>query len=245
MVWWNIRAGGGRRIEDIRYQILDWRSDIVGLSEFRGTPPSIWLADGLRDAGLCYQVSTVDPRFPSQNSLLVASRWPICNISSFPCTPETRRWVMVRVFSPRPLYLGVMHAPNRVTGRKPAFLSCVYNISSDYKLGDAFIGGDTNSGCIGVDEENPTFSGLEDGWMRSMETAGWSDAFRYIYGSLRAYSWYSPNGRNGFRLDQAFANRGMAQRIRDARYVWGTPRGLNCRRDVLSDHAALLVDLHC
>ena len=207
--------------------------------------PSKWLADALSDAGLCYQSSTVDLRFPSRNSLLVASRWPIYKIRSLSHIPDARRWAMVRVFAPKPFYLGVMHAPNRVTGRKQAFLNSVYNISSDYTIDDAFIGGDTNSGCIGIDEENPTFGGLEDGWMRSMKAAGWTDAFRYIHGGLASYSWYSPNGRNGFRLDQAFANRGMTQRIRNAKYVWGATIGLNCRRDSLSDHAALLVDLHC
>ncbi len=54
----------------------------------------------------------------------------------------------------------------------------------------------------------------------------------------RAYSWYSPNGGNGFRLDQAFLSPGLLPRLEQASYIWGGGRNAG-----LSDHAALLVDL--
>ena len=63
-------------------------------------------------------------------------------------------------------------------------------------------------------------------------------------GLERAYTWYSPNGGNGFRIDQAFANRALQPRLRSAWHEWGAVlRGRRPRRDALSDHAALLVDL--
>src|SRR2546425_1247787 len=68
------------------------------------------------------------------------------------------------------------------------------------------------------------------------------DAFRHLRAEQRAYTWYSPNGRNGFRIDQAFVNAPLLARLKDAAYVWGGAwRGR--RRDALSDHAALLLDL--
>ena len=62
-----------------------------------------------------------------------------------------------------------------------------------------------------------------------------------VRGAVRAYTWYSPNGGNGFRIDQAFVNRQLRPRLRDVRYDWGRRVGRPSRR--LSDHAALLVDL--
>jgi exonuclease III len=56
------------------------------------------------------------------------------------------------------------------------------------------------------------------------------------------YTWYSPNGHNGFRIDQAFVNAALLAHLKDAAYLWGGARRRG-RRDVLSDHAALLVDL--
>jgi exonuclease III len=106
--------------------------------------------------------------------------------------------------------------------------------------------GDTNSGLIDLDEEVPAFDVEEDGWIRGLEAAGWADGFRLLNGGERAYTWYSPNGGNGFRIDQAFVNSALRPRLRDARHEWGrVPGGIRRRRrDALSDHAALLVDLH-
>ena len=74
------------------------------------------------------------------------------------------------------------------------------------------------------------------------EAAGWRDAYRHVHADTRAYSWYSPNGRNGFRLDQAFVNRHLTPRLVDARYHWAKD-GRGARRDTVSDHAALIVDI--
>ena len=66
--------------------------------------------------------------------------------------------------------------------------------------------------------------------------------FRLKHGNARAYTWYSPNGKNGFRLDEAFVNRTMVHRLRKARYEWGTEGLADRPRSALSDHAALILD---
>ena len=107
--------------------------------------------------------------------------------------------------------------------------------------GPALIAGDTNTGHIGIDEQSRVFSKESDDWMVGMERAGWRDAFRTLHGDQRTYTWYSPNAGNGFRLDQAFVNAELIPRLIAARYEWApTPDG---RRDAVSDHAALLIDL--
>lgn len=244
IIGWNIRAGGGKRIELIADQLRRWRPDVVALSEFRGTPPSVWLAETLARRGLSYQHTTADPEAPAVNALLVAARWPL-RLRSLAAAPrEPRRWLLAGVDAPQPIALGAMHVPNRVTGRKGDYLASALTIARRWRGGPALLIGDTNSGQIDLDEEVPTFDRLEHGWINDLDAAGWHDAFRRLHGERRAYTWYSPNGGNGFRLDQAFLNPGLHARLTHARYQWGKPRGQrNARRESLSDHAALILEL--
>lgn len=103
--------------------------------------------------------------------------------------------------------------------------------------------GDTNTGRIGIDEESPAFDRFEDDWMVAMQQARWRDAFRHIHDKDLAYTWYSPNKGNGFRLDEGFVNVRLIKRMTDACYVWGELDG-SSRRDALSDHAALILDFN-
>ena len=242
IVSWNIRAGGGRRIERIARQLQRWRPDVVALMEFRGTPPSRWLSDALREGGLSHQRSTASAAEPASNRLLVASRWPLRRIALAGSPSEPGRWLFTIVRAPRPFSLAVMHVPNRATGRKYPFLDAVLSLAHRWRGGPTLFVGDTNSGRIGIDEEVPAFNQREDAWVAALEAAGWRDAYRHVHGDTRTYSWYSPNGRNGFRLDQAFVNRHLTPRLLDARYHWAK-HGRGARRDAVSDHAALIVDI--
>lgn len=243
VVSWNIRAGGGVRVGEIASALERWGVDLAALSEFRGTPPSRRLGELLAGQGLTHQISTADPRLPAANRLLAASRWPLRRVR-LRCAPqEPGPWLLVEVSAPRPFSMGVMHVPNRVTGRKYAYHESVLAVVRGWRRGPALLTGDTNSGRIGFDEEVPVFSRREDGWMLALESAAWRDAFRHRYGDARAYTWYSPNGRNGFRLDEAFVNRRLLPRLLDARYEWAASSNGDRRREAVSDHAALIVEL--
>ena len=135
-----------------------------------------------------------------------------------------------------------MHVPNRVSGRKYVFLDSVLTCAQRWRLGPALFLGDTNSGRRGLDEQVPAFNAREEGWIDSLAGCGWRDAFRHLRAEARAYTWYSPNGRNGFRIDQAFVNAALLERLRDAAYVWADAR--RGRKGAASDHAALVVDFH-
>lgn len=241
LVAWNIRAGGGVRADAIARQIIRWRPDVVNLSEFRATPPSVQIADRLAEAGLCYQRTTADPRNPAVNALLVASRWPLRRLVLRDAPDDARRWLPVRVAAPQPIAVLGVHVPNRVTGRKPAFLNAAAAVLSRWRGPPAVLMGDTNSGRIGLDEQASAFNKMEDDWLERLDAMGWPDAFRAQHGLKRAYTWYSPNGRNGFRLDQMFLHRKIQSRATRFQYIWAAPRG--ARRDTLSDHAAMLLDL--
>ena len=131
---------------------------------------------------------------PGVNGLLLASRWPLRRLR-LPCAPsEPCRWLLARILAPEPLALGVMHVPNRVGGRKYPFLDAVLSTAQRRWATPALLLGDTNSGRIGLDEQVPAFNRIEDGWMRELDQAGWTDAYRHLRGAARAYTWYSPNG---------------------------------------------------
>jgi len=242
IVAWNIRAGGGVRVPAIGRQLQRWAPDVVALSEFRATPPSGLLRAALADCGLVHQFTTADPRRPTLNALLVATRWPLVRIRLRAAPLERARWLAVSVASPLPLVLGALHVPNRVSGRKYPFLDAVLACARGWSRGPALFVGDTNSGRRGLDEQVPAFSAREEGWIDALGGCGWRDAFRHLRPDTRAYTWYSPNGRNGFRIDQAFVNAPLLAHLKDAAYVWGGA-GQRRRRELLSDHAALIVDL--
>jgi hypothetical protein len=125
-------------------------------------------------------------------------------------------------------------------GSKYLYLDGVLRSARRAWAGPALFLGDTNSGRIGLDEQVPAFNRQEDGWIRDLEDAGWIDAFRQLHGRKRAYTWYSPNGGNGFRLDQAFVNAALRPRLEGCRYAWGRA-GRDPR--AVSDHAAIVLDL--
>jgi exodeoxyribonuclease-3 len=237
IVSWNILAGGGRRVDRIAEWIASFRPSLVALCEFRDTPPSRSLASQLSAIGLSHQRTTASSDDRARNALLVASRWPLRRLATGrgPCEPA--RWMGVRVAAPKPFLLGAMHVPNRDSGRKYVFHDAVVDVARSWRGRPAILVGDTNSGWPDLDEEVPCFGPKEAAFLEAMRDLGWADAYRHLHGDARSYTWYSPNGRNGFRLDQTFASPALAGRLRSASYSWaGGPA------DRLSDHAAQIVD---
>ena len=243
IVIWNIRAGGGRREAEIADQVARWRADLVAFSEFRATPPSLSLQARLRQQGLHHQRTTASAEEPARNALLLASRWRLRRLRLIGEPEEPGRWLVARVQSPPPITIAALHAPNYVTGRKTAFFDAVLSIAARWNPGPAIIAGDTNSTIRALDEQNPNPSFPEEHFLAEFAALGWSDVFRTLHGCRRVYSWYSPNAGNGFRLDQTLANAAMLPRILGVSYRWGRRRGAKERRDALSDHQAMVVDI--
>lgn len=240
LISWNIRAGGGVRATLIAQAIVDMQPDVVALSEFRGTEPSLLIAELLRDAGLVFQRNTIDPQAPAVNSLLVASRWPLRTLNLRNAPANKRRWLHVNVAAPDPLAVMAVHIPNRVTGTKYPFMDSIVDVLRAWRGPPAVLMGDTNSGQIGIDEESPAFNQTEDQWLCTLRKFNWQDAFRLVHGDKREFTWYSPNGRNGFRLDQMFLHPSIARDVVSFDHRWfGATKD---RREVLSDHAAMVID---
>jgi exonuclease III len=203
IVYWNIRAGGGKRAAGIFNQLLAWQPQVIALGEFRGTGASQKLAAHLAEAGWPYQLQTVDEENKATNALLTASKYPLerfehCHAPAVPC-----RWLLTRVMCDTPFMMGNMHIPNFNTGYKYPYLKAVLKIMKKWKLGPAFFLGDTNSGKAYIDDVTGVFWKREHEWMEAIEALDWVDAFRHLRGEERVYTWYS-HRQNGYRLDQAF-----------------------------------------
>jgi len=242
IVSWNIRAGGGKRAAGIVRQLQQWQADVIVLSEFRATDASVWIASELRSYGYCFQRTTADPKQPAVNALLVASRWPLRQLKLKHAPANERRWLHVNVSASKPVAILAMHIPNRSTGLKYPFMESVIDVVKKWRGPTAVLLGDTNSGCIGIDEESPAFNKIEDQWIKTLNQLRWADAFRLMHGESLEYTWYSPNGRNGFRLDQAFLHPSLHKDVKEFTYTWGGQP--HARRDYLSDHAAIILDLN-
>ncbi len=243
VIAWNIRAGGGVRAVAIAEQLLQWRADVVALSEFRGTPASLSIATMLAEAGLSYQLHTINRRAPADNRLLIAARWPIATLPIARAPVRSGKWLAARVDAPQPFSVIAVHVPNRVTGKKWPFHAATLRVTRAWSDGPALLCGDTNTGRIGIDEDLGAagFNAREDRWMGALHNAGWRDAFRHLHGDRREWTWHSPNAGTGYRIDQAFANDAMIKQLTSIHHAWGTdPR--STRRDAMSDHAALIID---
>ncbi len=244
IVAWNIRAGGGRRVAAIARQLQQWQPDVVALSEFRGTPPSQTLAALLATSGLTHQLATSSTERRAANALLLAARYPLHPLPVLRLDPPSPlRWLPARLAAPQPLTLAALHVPTHASKQKQSYFTSLLALLRRWPPGPGLIIGDTNSGLPDIDEENPAFSAIESEWFAALAELGWHDLFRRLHGDTRAYTWYSPNAGNGFRLDQAFGNPELLPSVQTMRYVWGVNAVEPSRRDALSDHAAILLDL--
>ncbi len=241
IVAWNIRSGGGTRVEAIYRQLVSWRPDIIALSEFRGTPSSQYLASQLAAAGWCNQLSTIRRVGDATNGLLIASIHKLSSITDR-TRIDTYRWLPCIVHTEPELFIGSMHIPNRVSGRKDNFYDASIRFLGKFQFNEGLLIGDTNSGLPGIDEQSPAFGRKEIAWISRLERRRWHDGFRHLRPDLREYSWYSPNGNNGFRLDHAYLNPRLLARLRSISYQWGSTEE-DTRREALSDHAALHLTL--
>ena len=245
IVSWNIRAGGGKRISGILAQLLEWQPDVIGLAEFRGTSASQWLAAELATAGYRNQLTSISAKSPAKNALLLASREPLQAIAVPKMPKNSTRWLLAQVATQPGLSLGMMHIPNHTTPRlKYPFMAALLKMVEAWKLGPGLLVGDSNCSHRDLDEENPLGPRFhrEHDWIVGMGQRGWTDAFRHLHGKRREYSWYS-HRNNGFRLDQAFCSPQLESAITGFQHAWGLNPDQPARREGLSDHAALIIDL--
>lgn len=229
LLTWNIRAGGGRRTERIAEQVLHYSADVVVLTEFRHRPGAR-LLELLAPLGYSALIGQVEG---PQNCTAVLSKAALEPVTP-PKTPASRhRWVAFRLPHIDLTVLGV-HVPNQTEiWNKREFLDCL-EAFAEYHLRDrAVIMGDLNTAHDEDCEGDPIRAAV---YLRSLEQAGWTDAWRLCNPSAREFTWYS-HKRNGFRLDHCYVSPGLGPMVEASSYDHLV------RTSGLSDHSLLLTTL--
>jgi exodeoxyribonuclease-3 len=223
---WNIRQGGGSRVDGILNAIKQDGSQIVVLSEFRNNDRGLAIRTSLLRSGYAYQIASAAQG--AENSVLIASRFP-CGSALFANADPTYTNSVVRADLPVCRLYGV-YLPHKKKHRLFEFLL-------EEELDDeepAIITGDFNSGKNGIDQAGDSFWYSDK--LIALEERGYFDAFREVHGDARVYSWFS-NQDNGYRYDHTYMHSMLKPILKDCHYIheW--------REDGLSDHSAMKVVL--
>lgn len=226
----NIRHGGGSRIERIKGVILHHRADTIILPEYRHNAAGAILRQWLPAAGYPHQAAGVT-QVPAHNSVLVASRTPFMALEFPELGAEARRCVAVKfpALTLFAVYFAVMEK------KRPLF-EFLQRLPKEYLKKPALIMGDMNTGCRYWDEGRMDLSLVEE--FRKLLGCGWTDAWRSRNPGVREWSWVEPWGRHiGYRLDHALVSPALLPRVEHVHYT-------HAERDAgISDHSALVLEL--
>jgi exodeoxyribonuclease III len=222
---WNILQGGGSRTSDVIKFLLAQQPHVIVLSEFRNNEHGALIRSRLLAAKFLFQA--VSCTEPDTNSVLIASKLP-CNFRLFLDSKlEFSHSVIAADFAAFHLY-GV-YLPHK---KKHELFPLLRKETELYR--PAIIAGDFNTGKNYVDQQGDSFWYTDE--LTKLEKSGMSDAFRYIHGDERAYSWFSHEG-NGYRYDHTWTSQELLPMLQSCDYAHGP------RLDRISDHAPMILVL--
>lgn len=237
VVSWNIRHGGGRRLDAIYHALVGHVPDVIILTEYRSRPGASLLGR-LAAAGWPHAVTSDTP--PRRSGIAVLSREQL--IARRPPTSlPPDRWVEVDI----PAYgfaMAAVYVPVRGTdvSKKEAYWRGVLEAAAVRREEAFLFVGDWNTGApIGdAEPEGRGFSCCEH--FAAMPEHGFVEAWRLLHPNQRAFSWYSRRGSadlHGFRIDHALLSERLRERLVSCEYS-DVERSAGA-----SDHAVLMLDL--
>jgi exodeoxyribonuclease III len=228
LLGWNIRAGGGVRVDAIADALARHDAEILVLSEYRAGLAGARLRAAL--ASLGYRWMTGEEPPAGANGALIAARRRFRELG--PVSPDVPEpWRMLDVAVGRLRVTGI-YMPN-LRAKVPYWEALIARLAT--RNGDhALAVGDFNTCRAWLDEHGAIDATVY--FLDRVETVGFRDVWRHRFPERREFSWYSHRG-NGFRIDHAFFSASLARRAGAIRYSH-TERELG-----LSDHSPLLIDL--
>ena len=230
---WNIRQGGGRRLEAIVAAIKYHAPDVVVINEFRARsgPP---LVGALNQIGLRWAIHN-EPAGLGYG-ILVAARVPLRRLADTRPTNIVPR-SLLEVALPDSSTIGALYGP-MLTPEHGAFWDATVDHATQQLDRPYLLIGDFNTGEAGVDCHKPRFAGSSQ-FVR-LQQLGFRDLWRQHNPGTTEHTWFS-FGRggtrlNGFRIDHALATPPLAGRAIRCRYSHDE------RERKISDHSVLLVE---
>ncbi len=225
---WNIRHGGGRRIDAILARIATHEPDVAVITEFRCSNGGTQLCDGLARIGLIHRYFLHASE--RTNSTLIASRYPLERACAMePGLEKPHMLIEAQVTG-----IAIMAVYMPLGRAKAPYWEAVVRGARERVALPAIILGDFNTGRHYLDEAGATFTSAA--FLDRMDDAGFVDLWRSRNPEAREYTWFSNRG-NGFRLDHAFASPALASRVTAISYSHVE------RTEGVSDHSVLIVDL--
>jgi exonuclease III len=227
---WNIRQGGGSRLDRIEKVIEGHRPDVLILPEFRNNPAGTQLRRWLTGVGHVHQASG-ETRQPKDNTVLLASKVPFV-VSSFSELGENRHRCVCGRFGKLTIlawYFATMEF------KRPLF-RFLQTLPKDYLRRETLIMGDLNTGCRYWDEGRMDLSLVEE--FGALLGCGWTDVWRQNHPGVREWSWLEPWGHHvGYRLDHALVSPPLLSRVKDVHYSHAE------REANISDHSSVVLTL--
>lgn len=226
---WNIRHGGGKRINEILLELEDYRdSKIMVLTEFRNNKNGHRIRDKLNELGFTYQHSPITN--PKVNSLLIASKVAVI-FREYPELGQHQHRVISAEWNDSFL-LGTYFPQKNEKSRIFQFLIAKVKTASSKTM--VIIAGDLNTGVPFKDEKGKSFYCAED--FNQLQKEGVTDAWRLINHSVEEYSWYSNHG-NGFRIDHFLISNHFQSKVNACYYVH------EARKNKISDHSQMFLTI--
>ena len=225
---WNLRHGGGRRINLILNVLEENKAvDVFILTEFRNNQNKIILENGLKELGFDF-IQTIDIE-AKLNSVLIASKIKFEN-NLFPNLNEySHRIIKIQI---KGLNIYGCYFPIADL-KKYLFDFLLEEIERNGKE-NIIITGDLNTGKHYLDEKGATF--YHSAYLNKIENKGLMDAWRKVHGEKREFTWYSNTG-NGFRLDHFFIDNELSEKIVSCEYIH------QYRENKISDHSMMILEL--
>lgn len=225
IISWNIRQGGGKRIEAIIVNILKYNSDIIILTEYRNNEKGLKIREALLQKGYIFQYCPIIDN--NINTVFIAAKNDFCT-SLFYNELQENYFRVVKIYNSKLTLYGLYFPQNKA--KKKIF---------DFMLNEApknravFIG-DFNTGKHFIDEDKNTF--VCSDYFDLLEKEELVDAWRTINLDKKEYSWYS-NSNNGFRIDHAFINKDLKENIKNCYYSHEE------RINKISDHSVMILEI--
>jgi exodeoxyribonuclease-3 len=253
LITWNV-AGRVTRQPEQAEAVAAVGADVVALQEVTARTLPLWRA-ALEEAGFtgCETALENAPAVPSRRPLgvLTAAREPVRRLTSPPNVPWPERLLCCLVDGMEVVNLHSPIAPAPELAKIRTHEAVAAYLASrpdaprvlcgdlntprrEHPDGDVMSFAYDSAGRLRP-ERGERWDRAERALVHGLRQQGWVDAFRELHGyGEREASWTFPQNRGGWRLDHVLA---LGLRPLAAAYAH------DWRRDGLSDHSALVVDL--
>jgi len=222
---WNIRHGGGSRLQQIIAVLNSYSSsDVLVITEYRPNKNGKAIRAFLEEKGYNHQFATVTEE--NKNGVLVASTLEFEAKTDDRLAEHSHR-VAIAQFEGFTLY--GCYFPQQKEKQKVFD----YLIEECGKSNRSIITGDINTGLHYIDEKGKSFYCAEVLYELNQIMP---DAYRHQHGERKEYSWFS-NAGNGFRIDHFMVSPALLGGVQSCEYDHEP------RESKASDHSAMSLEL--